>query len=408
MRERRRFGSIPPMRCDSGGHIPPQPEGRPRLMHRAWFVVCLFLVGMTGMGCGEDTAPAPVSGKSKEPSKVRVEVVEARPEEFVHKVALTGQLDAEHSVLLKPEIEGVVESIHGTEGGPVKKGDILFLLKDAEQRARVNEAEADVRLAEDVFQRTQRLSMVDISSQARRAEAVAKLDAARAKLARAKVNLERTRIRAPFDGVLGSRLVSPGAKMEERDGLITLDAIDRLQLTFTVQEMGVPLARVGGRVGARVIAYPGRVFPGEVYFVSPNIDPSTRRLFLKAWVPNKEHLLKPGMFANVDVEVARKLDTIMLPESAMIYDRHGTYVWRADEEGKAQKVPVKIGVRQGGRVEILTGVRSGDRIIVAGTHKVLAGSLLDYADDSEAIESAHKSDEGASPAAEEDEAGGRS
>jgi len=126
----------------------------------------------------------------------------------------------------------------------------------------------------------------------------------------------------------------------------------------------------------RVAAYPGERFPGEVFFVSPGLDPAARRLVLKAWIENPDHRLKPGMFVNVDVEVARKEAALVLPEAAIVYDRHGIFVWRAGPDGGAEKVPVELGIRKQGVVEVVAGLAPGDRIVAAGTHKVLAGSPL--------------------------------
>ncbi|MBW2422020.1 MAG: efflux RND transporter periplasmic adaptor subunit, partial [Deltaproteobacteria bacterium] len=265
--------------------------------------------------------------------------------------------------------------VHGEEGQPVAKGDLLFHLRDGRQRARLHEAKAQLALADDVFRRTQRLSSKDISSQAMRAEASASRDEARAKVELAQVELERTRILAPFDGILGSRMVSPGQRMDE-EGMVELAAVDRLQLVFTVPEVSLALARLGAQVEAGVAAFPGEHFPGEVFFISPTLDPASRRLVIKAWVPNPDHRLKPGMFANVDIEVARREGALMVPESSMVYDRHGTYVWRVSEDSRAEKVPVEIGLRQEGRVQLLAGLAAGDRVISAGTNKVMAGKLL--------------------------------
>ena len=123
-------------------------------------------------------------------------------------------------------------------------------------------------------------------------------------------------------------------------------------------------------------AWPGEGFPGEVYFISPTVDPATRRLLLKAWVPNAEHKLKPGMFANVDVEIAYRQEALLVPESALVYDRHGVYLWRLAEEEAAEKIPVEIGVRQQGEVEIIAGISPGDSVVVTGTNKVKAGSRI--------------------------------
>jgi membrane fusion protein (multidrug efflux system) len=97
---------------------------------------------------------------------------------------------------------------------------------------------------------------------------------------------------------------------------------------------------------------------------------------LKAWVPNPDHRLKPGMFTNVDVQIAEREAALSVPEAAMVYDRNGSYVWRVAEGDVAEKVPVRIGLRSGGTVEIVEGLRTGDAVISAGTHKVIAGRRL--------------------------------
>ncbi|MCZ6463494.1 MAG: efflux RND transporter periplasmic adaptor subunit, partial [Proteobacteria bacterium] len=188
--------------------------------------------------------------------------------------------------------------------------------------------------------------------------------------------LERTRIRAPFDGAVGQRMVSPGDRVTPDDGLVEILAIDRLQLLFAVPEVGVPLAREGIPVFIRVVAWPGEIFPGEVFFVSPNLEVGSRRLILKAWVANEAHRLKPGMFANVDVEIGRKEEALLVPEAAVVYDRNGVYLWRRGEENRAEKIPVEIGIRSEGKVEILSGIAPGDSVVSAGIHKVKAGTVL--------------------------------
>ena len=102
------------------------------------------------------------------------------------------------------------------------------------------------------------------------------------------------RIVAPFDGVTGSRMVTPGEWIKpEITGFVQLTAIDMLQLIFTIPEPNIALARIDGKIHARVVAFPDERFPGDVYFISPTLDPATRRLIVKAWVPNADRRLKP-------------------------------------------------------------------------------------------------------------------
>jgi len=340
--------------------------------------VCLLLTGLASgavLACG---GADPSKGEHEdEDERVSVEAITITPRFFEIEVALTGQLEAEHEVMVRSEIDGVIRSIEFEEGQRVSKGDVLFLLRDGEQRARLHEAEAQERLARDVYERTQTLTSRDISSVARKAEAAASFDEARAKVELARLMLDRTRIVAPFDGVVGALMVGPGEWIESETGLVAIAAIEKLQLHFLLPEPSIRLAEVGGRVNVRVVAYPDERFAGEVFFVSPSVDRATRRLLAKAWIPNADHRLKPGMFANVDVVVLEKEGALLVPESAMVYDRHGNYVWRLDDEDRAEKIPVTIGLRRNGLVEIVAGIGPGDRIVSAGINKVMAGNLVD-------------------------------
>jgi membrane fusion protein (multidrug efflux system) len=339
------------------------------------FTLCpLITLGCGGEAVDDGAQASPAPG----PKPVTVEVVELRPETLEIEVALTGQLEAEHSLVLTAEQSGVIESISFKEGSRVAKGDVLVRMHDEEQRARLKEALAHQRLAQDVYDRTQRLASKDISSMARRAEASAAVDEAQAKVDLARIQLERTRIVAPFDGVTGSRMVTPGEWIKpEITGFVQLTAIDMLQLIFTIPEPNIALAKIDGKIHARVVAFPDERFPGDVYFISPTLDPATRRLIVKAWVPNADRRLKPGMFANVDVVAAVREEALMVPEASMVYDRHGTYVWIMDEEDRAKKVPVEMGFRKAGRVEIKSGLAAGDRVVASGINKVSAGKPID-------------------------------
>lgn len=335
-------------------------------------VLLAFLIA-----CGE-LAPSQSSPviEGPEDKSIFVETANLVPETLEVEVALTGQFEAESEVVIRSELEGVIRTIEFEEGQSVEAGDLLFTMRDEEQRARLKQAQAQERLARDVYERTQSLASRDISSIARRAEASAVLDEARATVDLAQLNLDRTSIRAPFDGVVGHRLVGPGEWVEPQTELVALASIDRLQLHYLLPEPSVRLAKVGQVVHARVVAFDGERFEGQTFFVSPSVDRATRRLLAKAWVPNPDHRLKPGMFANVDVLVLEKNDVLIVPDSALVYDRNGTYLWRVDDQGRAEKVPVEIGIRRFGRVEVLRGASQGDSIVTAGVNKVTAGVRL--------------------------------
>lgn len=329
----------------------------------------LLVVGACSRGEG-----AGAGGRPRE--EVVVEVLELRPELLRDEVDLLGQLEAELSVQIKPDTSGLVRSIEFAEGQAVQKGDVLVRLVDDQPRAWLREAEAERELKRTVFERTRQLVERDISSAAQLDRAQAELARETARVEAARAALDKTTIRAPFDGMVGARLVAPGARVEPNDVLTQLDAIDRLQAVFSLPESALGLVRPGLPFAVRVAPFPGELFPGEIHFVAPTVDPATRRVLVKGWVPNPDRRLRPGLFANMRAEIRRVEDALLVPEAALALDGGGTFVWRVGEGEKAERVPVDTGVRQGGRVEITRGLSPGDRVVAAGTNKVRPGAVL--------------------------------
>ena len=347
-------------------------ERSPRVLASLATVLLASLVLFPVAACDDNGAEAKRGG----PRSVTVEVTQIETELLKDVAKFSGELQAEHSVVLKAETDGLVESADFKEGQRVSEGDVLFGLRSAEQAARLREAKANLALAREVAARTDKLYDRDAVSIADVDRAAAELEIARARVDLAMLELDRTRIRAPFDGVVGLRLVDPGDRIEDDTPLVQIDAIERLQVLFAMSEHGIAFARPGIRVWVEVAPYPTERFPGEVFFISPSIDPATRRLLIKAWVPNDDGRLRPGLFADVDVEIAQRDEALIVPESAVVFDRHGTFVWRVDEDNVATRVPIDTGLRKGGRVEVTMGLRPGDSIVSAGTHKVSEGKVL--------------------------------
>ncbi len=338
----------------------------PPLKHRLSPI--LALSALIAASCHSDALE---SSNGPPPSVVETARIESRL--FSERVEVVGQLAAAESVILRPEVEGVVESIEFEEGQRVAAGEVLFVLRSDEQRAALREAEANRVLAADVFERTEKLSKVRVSAVSELTQARAGVAAAEALVDLARINVERTRIRAPFDGALGARDVSPGDWVDSDVALVQIDAVDRLQLQFSLPGNAIALAQQGLEVTARVAAYPDERFDGVVYFIAPALDEESRRLALKAWVPNSEGRLRPGMFARVELEVERTEQALLVPESAIAHDASGPYVWRVTSESLAERASVELGTRRKGHVIIVSGLTSGDTIVTSGTHKVYEG-----------------------------------
>jgi membrane fusion protein (multidrug efflux system) len=170
-------------------------------------------------------------------------------------------------------------------------------------------------------------------------------------------------------------MVSPGARVTPEDPLVRIDAMDPMELVFTIPEAALPLARMGAEFELEVASYPGRKFPGAISFVAPTVESANRRILIKGRVPNPEHVLLPGMFATVEAELGER-EAFLVPEEAIVTDPQGFFVWRVGADDGAERVPVEVGSRQGPRVEVKAALEPGDRIVTAGTHKVREGQKV--------------------------------
>ena len=320
------------------------------------------------------------SQRSDGPPPAYVEIETVQRETIRDVVHLVGALFAEESVTIRPETDGVIDRIAFSEGQRVAAGDPIVHLRDGQERALLAEAEAQLALAQQEYERARTLAGKRSLSESELDRARAQMEVARARVDRRRVELEQKQIRAPFDGVLGARRVSPGDRVNDEIDIVQIDAIDRLRLAFTLPEVAVGLVRVGIPLEVGVTPYPGETFPGEIYFIAPTVDPQNRRLVVKAIVPNPDHRLRPGLFADIRAEAAVHPDALVVPESAIAYDASGPFVWKVGADDVAERAGVETGIRSAGRVEILTGVNAGDRIVTAGTHKVMAGAPVRTAD----------------------------
>jgi membrane fusion protein (multidrug efflux system) len=334
--------------------------------------VAALLVLLSATACVREADSHSISG----PPPVTVEAVTVEPQTMRDIVDLVGALEAEESVVIRPETEGIIQTVEFEEGHEVGAGALLFRLRNAEEQALLNEAQARLVLAEEEFRRATVLAGKNALSQAELDRARAQLRVAEAQRNRREVELQRTEVRASFEGVLGARLVSPGDRVDSNTDLVRLDAVDRLRLVFSLPEIALALARVGSKLELRVVPFPDETFTGEVYFVAPALDPRNRRLLVKGIVANPNHRLRPGMFANIRVEVARKENALVVPEAAIAYDATGAFVWRIRADKTAERVSVEKGIRHEGNVEITSGLSAGDRIVSGGTHKVVGGAVL--------------------------------
>lgn len=335
----------------------------------------LYLERADAVPGGIAEAAAPVPAKAAERA-VAVEAVAVAVDTVVEDIRAVGTLQPNEAVIISPEIPGRIARIGFGEGDEVAEGAVLVDLDDTILRAELTKAQSDLTLAEANRGRAETLGRQGTGTLRARDEAIAAHQAALAELALAEARLGKTRIVAPFSGIVGLRAVSAGAYVTPGDRLVGLADIDPIKIDFRVPELVLSSLRAGQKIQLTVDALPGRSFGGAVYAIDPVVDPNGRAVRLRAQVPNPERILFPGLFARLRIVVEQRSDAVLVPESAIFAEASQRFVYRVVDD-RAVRTAVTLGQRRPGQVEVRAGLQPGAVVIVAGQQKVRDGGLVE-------------------------------
>jgi membrane fusion protein (multidrug efflux system) len=309
-----------------------------------------------------------------------VEVARAEVMSANREITVVGTLNSNEAVVVTAEIAGRVTEIAFDEGHRVSAGQLLVRLDRSILKAQRDRAEASLTLSRANRERADVLLKNAAISKREWDEASAQWQLDEANLRLAQVQLDKTVLRAPFDGVLGLRYVSEGGYVQTGQPIVTLDDTDLLKVDFRVPEVFSSNLKIGQTVEVGVDAAPKRTFYGKVYAIDPKVDVSGRSLLVRGKIPNSDHVLRPGMFARVLLVIEEKPNTLMIPEQAIISRGGGQIVYTV-VDGKVVEAAVTVGLRRRGLVEITEGLTPGDTVITAGQIKVRPGSPVKWATD---------------------------
>ena len=335
-------------------------------------LLVLFVLGgvvaCKGGGQGGPGGPGGPVGEMKLPVETAKVTVVSMPSGF----ATVGSLRADASVTMRPEVAGKIVTIHFQEGQHVDGGAALFSLDPALAQAALNEANANLDNSHRAFDRANGLASKQLIAHADLDTAKAALGVDQARAATARTMLDKTAIRAPFAGTIGLRQVSVGDYITVGQALVDLVKLNPLQVDFRIPEQQLSRVVVGQSVKLEVDAYPGKAFDGNVLAIDPVIDAAGRSALLRARVPNPGMTLRPGMFARLRIVYGTNPAALMIPEQAIWPDGDQKKVFRVDN-GKAKLVPVTLGMRQPGMVQVVDGLKEGDEVVTAGQMKLHDG-----------------------------------
>ncbi len=335
--------------------------------------VTLMALAVIFSGCGKQDK-APSSRGPAGPLPVDAFVVKPRP--FDNNIYTTGTLLASEEVELRPEISGRVVGVYFEEGAHVSRGDTLIRINDEELQAQLKRNQLQEKLNADDERRKKALLDIKGISQEDYDRSLNALNMAKAETEVVQSQLDKTRIVAPFDGVIGLRYVSEGSYISPTTKIATIQDLDSVKVEFSIPEKHARLLHTGSRVKVQV----GDLLSwqdGVVYAVEAKVDPATRTIRARAVIPNPDTRLIPGSFSKVEITLQRFPDAIIIPSSAVVPQLEGEFVYVC-REGAAQSVKVTAGIRTDKDIQITDGLNAGDTLITTGLLQLTEGRKVSF------------------------------
>jgi len=203
-----------------------------------------------------------------------------------------------------------------------------------------------------------------------------RVEATEAELHSTERALADAEVRAPFSGLVADRLVSVGEYVQAGQALVELVALDPIEVEFHLPEVDSSRVRLGQSVFVGVAPFPDEQFIATVSFIAPTINPNTRTLRVKATIDNKDHRLRPGLFARSDLGVNHRKDVVLVSERAVLQRADGAVVFRLADDGTVERRVVELGSYRNGRIEVITGLEAKDRVVVRGQTVLVDGSRV--------------------------------
>lgn len=326
-------------------------------------VSCGLLGGKGGPG-GFQMPPMPV------------EVAEVHPQVVRDEFRALGGIESDEIIQVVSELNATVVSLPFVEGQAVAQGALIAQLDDREIRAEAVRAAANHAQAKSNFARAQKLAEQNAISTQELDDQSTALKVAEAEDELAQARLDKTRIRAAFDGLLGRRRVSKGAYLKSGDLITELARVDEMRVSFAAPERFVAKIKPGVEVDVATPAFPAQTFTGKVSVVDPIVDAQTRTVQIVARIANPGRRLRPGMSANVSVTFAERAKALVVPDEAIFAEGNQNYVYKVKPDSSVTRVAVLLGSRDSMHVEILSGLERGDRVVQAGHQKLFEGARV--------------------------------
>jgi len=323
---------------------------------------------------GEENTALPLSVESNTaPEQMTVQVQTATPQPYIKKISSNGRSQASKNVVIRAEAEGQVLRILKEEGKPAVKGDHLIAIDVRERKERVREARELVKQRKIEYDAARKLRKQGYTSDVRLAQTQSALESARASLKRAEIDLEKTTISAPFDGVLGQRHVDIGDYVRVGDEIMTIVDLDPLEVDVFVNEKDVVQIQKGNKAILTFAGGENRM--GQVTFVSPAADEETRTFLVHVEMDNADHKLPAGLTTQVEIEVKSKQAFQIKPSILTLDDTGAVGVKTVSADNMVVFTPIEI-IEDTPTHLWVTGLQAGMKIVTVGQDFIIPGQKV--------------------------------
>lgn len=295
--------------------------------------------------------------------------------QFADRYVAVGNANANEQVSVRAPVTERITRLGFTDGAYVKRGQTLAVLAQGQETASLASAQARAREAEQQLGRIQELQRRGFATNASLDSQTALAAAARADAREAGASISDRVVRAPFSGYMSLRRISVGAVVSAGDEIATVSDIGTIKLDFTVPETMLANIKTGQNISAKAAAYPDAMFSGRIQAIDPVVNVQTRTATVRAIIPNRSAMLKPGMLVNVTIE-SNPRTALAVPELSLVREGDTSFVYVIDAEQKAKRIPVKTGARDGALVEVVEGLKPGQKIVTDGVVKLSDGAKV--------------------------------
>ncbi len=341
--------------------------------------IVIFVFGIKALQIGK------MMSSPKMIPSVTVTSATVNEEDWAPRLSAVGSVSAAQGAVVSTELAGIVSEISFENGAEAKKGDVLLKLDASQEEALLRSSQAEAQLARTDLERSRDLAMKKVVSGAELDSAQSKFTRLNAVVDQMRSNIAKKTIIAPFDGQLGIRQVNVGQMINAGQQVIALTSLDSVYVDFALPEQHVSKLTKDLETQVHLDALPGREFKGKLTAINSNVDPITRNVPLQATLQNPDHMLRPGMFAKVDVMLPETKKAIVIPGSAVSYAPYGDSVFVIEKQkdpqsGKESLVLrqqfVRIGETRGDFVSVTKGLKGGEEIVGTGVFKLRNGMVV--------------------------------